>query len=346
MALKVRQRRVVEGNDDSTTSLPLMQQDGFKQDSTVHHNKRNKSATASYFVRCGCSARAFGVSLALGLVLTAALHEAFYYAMLYHTNVAAGFLPSSSSSYRHQSASVSLATAQIAVVSLHSGFKFAGILGRWLVHNKAAYAQRHGYAYVDHFGNIPDAQLAHLDAWQQERRVYFDKLRYLLYLCRRYDTNLEYLLWLDGDAVVTNPDVGVLQDRVPLFDEMFAASTAGQQQQQPWCFVWARDALSPNAGVLLLRNSVALQTFLETAIRTYDINDPFLEQTSLRITLDKNCTPLLLSVSDSRFLQSRTRGLQSLIYQPGDWILHLPNHNRWELVWDLHAVSNKRNDEK
>ena len=361
--------------------------------------------------------------ITLLIILLVAVHEAFYYIILYHWIDLPVVVTSSSSSSSSSSTQSNNATS-IAIVSLHRGMKFAGILGTWLTQNKAAYAtafqqrqqpphanNNYAYFHQDYFASLllqvqkqqqQQNLLETLDPWQEEvyhRRVKFDKLRFLLYICKQFP-NLEYILWLDADAVIVEPAVDI-RERVAIFDQAFIS--AQQQQQQThaaaattttgtttgttttthsntnkWCFVWAQDMISPNSGVLLLRNSVALQSFLKTSLHTYNPQQRFMDQASMLTVLKQQqqlqqqqqatknnttqkvltCTPLLLEANNhhnnkrtvvtstatinSRLLQSRVRGPPWLLYQPGDWIVHLPNHNRWELVWALYNVSKRK----
>jgi hypothetical protein len=94
---------------------------------------------------------------------------------------------------------------------------------------------------------------------------------------------------------------------------------------------------------MLLYNTPVTQALLTQALTNpHDLDknpllDTFFDQASLMGAIQANqtyqdCT-LLLQDKDLRLIQSRTRRWS--LYQPNDWILHLPNHNRNELVADL-----------
>ena len=74
----------------------------------------------------------------------------------------------------------------------------------------------------------------------------FDKLRYLLYLMKHHP-NLEYLFWIDGDAVFTNHSIS-LDSRRQLFQKLYGKA------ERPG-FVWGEDFMMGNAGVFMVENT-------------------------------------------------------------------------------------------
>lgn len=239
----------------------------------------------------------------------------------------------------HRTATIPIHRAKIAVVSIHEGFKYHGRLGQFLRNNKQTYAGAYGYSYADTFP--AENELAPLQ-WQlqENRAVYYKKPRFLLRLMEKY-TNLEWLLWIDGDAIVTQPYISI-EDRIEQFESMHTGT-------EDICLVWAEDS-QPNAGVLLFRNSPTGRALLKRALNTWDDTDEFrkfTDQASLTAAVQNNSTyhecQLLLRTgrgeqSQSTLLQSRVRGPSSWTWQPGHWILHLPNHNYLELLSSLKMV--------
>jgi galactosyl transferase GMA12/MNN10 family len=229
------------------------------------------------------------------------------------------------------SAVVSLDQAEAAVVSLHRGYKFHGHLGHYLEESKRRYARIWGYAYANQqtFRQLLTSSSGiPTQSWHLPK--YYDKLRFLLVILRDYP-NLQYVLWMDGDALVTNPQV-ILQERARLF--------VGLHANKECCLVWGKDSM-PNAGVMLLYNTALTRALLTQALTDprdkHPLVDTFYDQASLMGAIRVNqtyqdCT-LLLQDNYLRLLQSRTRRWS--LYRPSDWILHLPNHNRYELVTDL-----------
>jgi galactosyl transferase GMA12/MNN10 family len=252
---------------------------------------------------------------------------------------------------------------QLAVVSLHRGYKFAGYLGTWLDGNKAQYAARHGYRYFnqDDFDQTVNSvsawpwsssssssfQSLRLSKWQSsvyDRRVKFDKLRFLWSIFQRYpETEVQYALWLDGDTVIANPNV-TLEDRIAEFEHQLL-QRHNNNKNPVLLLAWTSDVQGPNTGVVLLRNCATMRTLLATALQDtpqHTWSDAtFADQASVMRAIQANATvyrdgQLLLTEMLGRRLQSRVRGLpSSLLYEPGDWILHLPYHNRLEMLSSL-----------
>jgi len=114
---------------------------------------------------------------------------------------------------------------------------------------------------------------------------------------------------------------------------------------------------APNAGVLLLRNAPITRDLIRAALWTHDDTEyyrTFTDQASLTAAIGANASytecALLLRPGDddddeARLLQSRLRRWS--LWEPGDWILHLPNHNRWEMlgaVWSIGGGGNGRRE--
>jgi mannosyl-oligosaccharide alpha-1,2-mannosidase len=259
-------------------------------------------------------------------VLALLIHEIFYYWCLNRLDL--GF-PASPS--RVPSKSLSVTHTSVAVVSLHRGIKFAGYLGGWLSEQKHKYARFQGYSYFDERAFPSDeSQLVPLSPWQQEykRRIKFDKLRYILYLMETYP-NLEYLFWLDADAIVTQATISI-HDRIQQFQS---------RKQGDFCFAWSEDG-KPNTGVILLTNTPVTRQLVRTSLSTFSETQVFMDQASFTNTVKANATysscQVLLTGDESRLMQSRVRGRKSLLWKPGDWVLHLPNHNRLEILNSLY----------
>jgi galactosyl transferase GMA12/MNN10 family len=254
---------------------------------------------------------------------------------------------------------------QMAVVSLHRGHKFAGYLGTWLDGNKAQYAARHGYRYFNQddfdrtvnsasswpwpWPSSSSSQSLRLSKWQSsvyDRRVKFDKLRFLWSIFQRYpETEVQYALWLDGDTVIANANV-TLEDRIAEFEHQLLQRHNNNNKENPELLLaWTSDGQGPNTGVVLLRNCATMRTLLATALQDTPqhtwADTTFADQASVMRAIQANATvyrdgQLLLTELLGRRLQSRVRGPpSSLLYESGDWILHLPNHNRLEMLYSL-----------
>jgi len=278
--------------------------------------------------------------------------------------------------------------ANVAIVSLHRSWKFSGYMGWWLDANKAAYASKHGYAYLNQNWFPKEEDLFPLSSWQREgkRQLIYDKQRYLLYMMARH-RSLEYFLWIDGDCVVTGPHIKV-EDRLRLFNGMHLNNSRARKLEeacssrcQPrselenacWrdcvrmkrlaleqrmycndadaagdchaCLIWGVDGMGPNAGVMLLRNTALTRSLLEVGLSTFHVTQQFTDQDLLKSALRANSTydncVLCLNGQDMRLLQSRSplrRVAMRYQWMPGDWLLHLPNHNRNEIVEVLETV--------
>ena len=113
-------------------------------------------------------------------------------------------------------------------------------------------------------------------------------------------------------------------------------------------FAWSSDGPRPDTGVMLLRNCAATRALLAAALQdtvrhTKQRATPdeviLADRESVVRTVQANATyrdgQLLLTENIARRLQSRVSGgglgasksSSSLLYQPGDWILHLPHHH-------------------
>ena len=238
----------------------------------------------------------------------------------------------------------------MALVTIHDGWKYHGPLGQFLRDNKQSYANLHGYSYVDNtFPNDDDEELlmVPLQPWQKEgnRAVYYKKPRFILHLMEKYD-NLDWLLWIDGDAIVTQPHISI-EKRIEDFRILHETKEKKNGGHAPdVCLIWAEDT-QPNAGVILVRNSPTSRELLRTALTTWEDTDAFrsfTDQASLTAAVQRNATyrecSLLLQSSErtSTLLQSRVRGPASWLWQPGHWIVHFPNHNYLELLASLKMV--------
>jgi hypothetical protein len=220
---------------------------------------------------------------------------------------------------------VPLQEAKIAIVSLHGGFKYYGNVGRFFQNNKQSYADAHGYAYVDQFP--PENLLVPLQPWQQQEQekhrdlLYYQKPRFLLYLMETYN-QLEWLLWIDGDAMFTHHNIRI-EDRIcqeyqDLHQKSKQQKTA-EEKDLYLCLVWAKDNSMPNAGVMLLHNSAVTRQLLRTSLGgTFEDNDfvrnvtdgqaPLLTTAVQQNKTYQNCQLLLEQEDNSTLLQSRVRG--------------------------------------
>jgi len=226
----------------------------------------------------------------------------------------------------------SSASSRVAIVSLHRGFKFHGYLGHWLSYQKLRYAQIHSYTYFDEsqFPN-DESQLFQLSSWQsiQFRKLKFDKLRYLLYLMKHHP-KIEYWLWMDGDSIVTTATISI--------DEQIHKILALHTTRTDFCVIWAKDSI-PNTGIMILVNTPTTRLLLEQSLLTFSKDQTYMDQSSLTTSIQANQTytecQILLQDDQSTLLQSRVRGKQNMIWTDGDFILHLPNHNRLEMISSL-----------
>ena len=239
---------------------------------------------------------------------------------------------------------VPIESAKIAIVTIHKGWKYHGSLGTFLVNNKESYANLHGYAYAD---AVPDEKylmpLEQPGMRLHNRPVYYEKPRFLLHLMEQ-NIRLEWLLWIDGDAIITQPYVSV-EERIEEFEKLHRATgSSGKRQLNDLCLAWAEDTM-PNAGVLLIRNNPMSRELFRKALDTWvesDTFNSFTDQASLTAAIDRNITyqgcSLLLSEHRSVLLQSRVRGAANGLWKSGHWVLHLPNHNYLELLGSLRRV--------
>jgi hypothetical protein len=338
-----------------------------------NNNRRKRGTTArtvlAFFYHHAQTA-GFKWRLLIGLVVAIVLvvvHESFYYLAL---NILVRRLPgppyfgrpSLSSSRTTTDASKG---SEMAIVSLHKGggYKFAGYLGTWLDGNKAQYAARYGYRYFnqDDFRNVmlsdyPSPTWQVLSDYNDDPLVkQLEKLRFLLSIFQRYnDTELRYVLWLDGDAVIANPSIA-LEDRVTeLEHQWWQRQVSGKinTNDNQMLFAWTSDGSRQDTGVILLRNCAATRALMAAALQdTARHTTPrathdevfFADRESVVRTVQANTTyrdgQLLLTENIARRLQSRVSGASkssSVLYQPGDWILHLPHHHsRLEVLISL-----------
>jgi len=238
---------------------------------------------------------------------------------------------------------VPIESAKIAIVSIHKGWKYHGSLGTFLVNNKQSYANLHGYAYADAVPDEKDLMPLEQPAMRLHNRpVYYEKPRFLLYLMEQ-NSHLEWLLWIDGDAIITQPYVSV-EERIKEFEKLHRATgSSSKRQLNNLCLVWAEDMM-PKAGVLLIRNNPTSRELFRKALDTWVESDTFrsFTQASLTAAIDRNVTyqgcSLLLSEHRSVLLQSRVRGAANGLWKSGHWVLHLPNHNYLELLGSLKRV--------
>ena len=207
--------------------------------------------------------------------------------------------------------------AKIALVSIHKGWKYHGLLGSFLQTNKHSYANLHEYAYIE--------------------PVDYEKPRFLLDLMEEHKDNLEWLLWMDGDTIITHPYISI-EERITAFQNELQKTTSKEM-----CLVWAKKDTMPNAGVMLIHNSPTSRELFRTALQTWDETDTvrgFTDQASLTAAIDRNATyqECSLLLEESVLLQSRVRGTTNGLWKAGHWILHLPNHNYLELLHSLKLV--------
>lgn len=233
---------------------------------------------------------------------------------------------------------VPIENAKIALVSIHKGWKYHGLLGSFLQTNKHSYANLHKYAYIDAVpqGGLPSLRRPEMRL--HHRPVYYEKPRFLLHLMEEHKDNLEWFLWIDGDAIITHPYISI-EERIKEFQKL------QKKKSKEMCLVWAKDT-SPNAGVILIRNSPTSRELFRTALQTWDETETFrsfTDQASLTAAIDRNETyqDCSLLLNESVLLQSRVRGATNGLWKSGHWILHLPNHNYLELLHSLKVVGRK-----
>jgi hypothetical protein len=255
----------------------------------------------------------------------------------------------------------------IAIVTYHGGYKFSGYRGQWLNQNKQSYAKKHGYEYWNEqfLNTIPERALEPLDPWQSSdphRKYMYNKLRFLLFLLTNHPEQLQWILWVDCDTIFTNDNITIPQRIEDI--RVTRRKKLGQRQSQPSsssssssflpCLIWSADAMSANAGVLLLPNTESSRDLLRQSLHeNWKKDDAFLDQMALiRTTRQMKCDWLLLQHGnpendgrddcEARLLQSRVRGTKIGLFRSGDWILHLPNHNRYQMAQSIpDAFQNK-----
>lgn len=300
----IRRRRGQDARDVEEGQIsPVAKDDGKK-----HLNTTKRPCLSSSYRR---QRVVLFVAFVAFVAVTILVHECYYFTILNGISIP----------LLHLARPSNVHVARIAVVSMHRGTKFVGYLGRWLRSTKQSFAAQHSYAYLDEMP--PESSLYPLAPWQRAKAIYFDKLRMLLHILETYE-NLEFVLWLDGDAVVANPRISI-ENKI-----------SNMTNNSSFCMIWTSDSTGPNAGVLLLANSAETRAFLRESLSFVPKDKVFADQAALTEIAASNPTysNCIIRLSHSTLLQSRVRGKKG-IYKPGDWILHLPNHNRWELLRSL-----------
>jgi mannosyl-oligosaccharide alpha-1,2-mannosidase len=337
--IRRRKKAEEERDDDNVNDVESGSNVGGKK-KNLRASKRGRSKKPARISLLGWNISAILLPvlplLLILLLLLLSLHEYHYSETLHRIDIPTLYLARPSD----------ITVATTAVVSMHRGVKFVGSLGGWLRSTKQAYAARHSYAYYDAMPSAEvDLMVPLSDTWHQERIIYFDKLRVLLFVLERYP-NLRYVLWLDGDAVVTEPKRSV--------EETVKRLVVVNNNKNDLCMIWAKDAMGPNAGVFVLQNTPTTRELLKASLSFIPQDEKFADQAALIETIHSNQTyqdcAVLLGDDDtnkkndaasasfsssSTMLQSRVRGPRKFLYHDGDWILHLPNHNRWELLQSL-----------
>jgi mannosyl-oligosaccharide alpha-1,2-mannosidase len=267
------------------------------------------------------------------------------------TSAALSAFPRYDNGHHASSSLISLENAKFAVVSMHtSGFTYFGRLGKFFRTNKQSYANAHRYAFVDDFA--AEDSLVPLEPWQQERNnrhVYYKKARLLLYLMEKY-RNLEWLLWLDEDCIVTHHNIRI-QDRIQTFQRLH--DKMDKSAASDLCLVRSKDdSMLSNAGVMFLRNSQTTRDLIRTSLLSnYEDSESIrkstdqasaLTETIKRKETYQNCQLLLEGEQPQQsptLLQSQVRGPASWRWKPCHWILHFPYHqNRLELIKSLQSI--------
>ncbi|KAG1669640.1 hypothetical protein FOA52_010800 [Chlamydomonas sp. UWO 241] len=218
---------------------------------------------------------------------------------------------------------------------------------RCMQDTKRAYAERHGYAFFDEAG-IPPFKWDMLPMYKHMAHVsgQFRKLQYLLYLMHAHP-GIEWFLWLDGDAMVTNPNVTV-EARLQALGTMFRIG-GNFVPERNMHLVIATDITVWNSGVFLIRNTLLGQHMLHLAWGTAASGPGADDQQSLikALTAAERSNPLLkhvcsLRVKDMPLLQSYHEDKLEELYaepfktgfmkgygpppwQPDHWVLHLVN---------------------
>eukprot|EP00955_Chlamydomonas_euryale_P056912 356602-Chlamydomonas_euryale.AAC.9 len=92
---------------------------------------------------------------------------------------------------------------------------------------KRAYAKANGYPFFDEAFMPEEHKLLPLYSHMDIKAGRFLKLRFLIYLMEKHP-DIEWFMWMDGDALITNPAIKI-EERVQEFKQMFIASTGNPE---------------------------------------------------------------------------------------------------------------------
>ena len=315
-----------------TTTTPRLSSDGpslphykngWSSQPISQRNKLSAPSTARYW------SRLFLLIITFLLITTVVLDRIWVSISL-----------SSFPNYKELSAAVSpllsIDKANIAIISIHRGFKFLP-LGKFLRDSKRSYAGLHGYAFIDESHSLPDDEYNNnLPEWMKvgNRAMYNKQPRILLHLMEKYN-NLDWLMLIDGDAIITQPYVSI-EDQLEKFTALHHSQqlSSSNHHYQPLSFVGEDD--SPNSGLILIRNVQTSREYLKTTINS---GDNFIRTSQVNRTFTDSA--LLLKKEQGTLLQSRVRGPASGRWTPGHWSLHLSNHSYLEMLSSLRNVGSQ-----
>ena len=211
------------------------------------------------------------------------------------------------------------------VISMHSGYKFGWKESNIFIQNKILYSTLH--AYVHHMDKP-----AHLQRHPTYNDVRFWKpwiLDFYLYQHR----DIEYFLWIDGDAMFTNMTI-TLQQRFQKICFRFKGEKHGEINM-----IVGADHNGINNGVILIRNTPWTRNFVRLwchwALDREESSWKWYDQSQLVDMLRGNA----MSSEEHILLldPARTHWLQLYLYQQNQWIVHHPNENGLELI--INAVN-------
>jgi hypothetical protein len=168
------------------------------------------------------------------------------------------------------------ATAKVALVTLHMWEDFPVWADCTFRQSKAKYCVEHGYALLDESFFIPIMdQALPLRPWMvpPDKTPRYRKLQFLEMILRA-QLPFDWLLWMDGDAVFTNPGYTV-ENRL---------SNVKSKLRSFWkkpVFVLTNDQTNINNGVWLIRNSPeAHQAVIDIFNEENDVKHDWADQLS------------------------------------------------------------------
>jgi hypothetical protein len=171
--------------------------------------------------------------------------------------------------------------------------------------NKVAYAEKHGYL-----------SFAKIDGWNI-KPIHFEKITHMLYVMAEHP-DVDWVWWLDNDAVITNPDIELESIVDPDYH-----------------IIITTDIASINAGSFIVRNSIQgrdwLQFILDKGLEHYRDNRWPEQQpmTDFYVTFKD-----IIKIVPQRTMNSYNYDIYGVDptdllgtngqWQPGDFVMHMP----------------------